>query len=67
MISCLTEHGRVGLTAVGDTRVQADEAYRRAERILLEEARAALQEPPLPQTEATTVDRNGHADRDQAP
>jgi hypothetical protein len=24
MISCLTEHGRVGLTAVGDTRAEAD-------------------------------------------
>jgi PGM1 C-terminal domain len=59
MISCLTEHGRVGLTAVGDTRAQADAAYRRAERILLEEARGALQEPPLPRTEATTVDRKG--------
>ncbi len=66
MISCLTEHGRVGLTAVGDTRAQADAAYRRAERILLEEASAALQEPPLPQTEATTVGRKGHTDRDQA-
>ena len=42
MISCLTEHGRVGLTAVGDTPAQADATYRRAERILLEEARSAL-------------------------
>ena len=63
MISCITEHGRVGLTAVGDTPAQADEIYRRAERILLDEASAALQEPPLPQTEATTVDRKGHAGR----
>jgi hypothetical protein len=42
MISCLSEHGRVGLTAVGDTPAQADATYRRDERILLEEARSAL-------------------------
>jgi hypothetical protein len=48
MISCLTEHGRVGLTAVGDTPAEADRRYRDAERILLEEARIALQEKPLP-------------------
>ena len=48
MISCLTEHGRVGLTAVGDTPSEAGRRYREAERILLEEARAALVEPPLP-------------------
>jgi hypothetical protein len=43
MISCLTEHGRVGLTAVADTPEQADAVYRRAERILLDEARGALE------------------------
>jgi hypothetical protein len=48
MISCLTEHGRVGLTAVGDTPAEADRRYRDAERILLEEARMSLEEPPLP-------------------
>ena len=32
MISCLTEHGRVGLTAVGDTPAEADRRYREAER-----------------------------------
>ena len=48
MISCLTEHGRVGLTAVGDTPAEADRRYRDAERILLEEARLALAEPALP-------------------
>ena len=41
MISCLTEHGRVGLTAVGDSPTHADQLYRRAERILLEEAASA--------------------------
>jgi hypothetical protein len=48
MISCLTEHGRVGLTAVGDTPAEADRRYREAERVLLEEARLALEETPLP-------------------
>ena len=48
MISSLTEHGRVGLTAVGDTPAEADQRYRQAERILLEEARLSLEEPPLP-------------------
>jgi hypothetical protein len=47
MISCLTEHGRVGLTAVGDTPAEADRRYRDAERILLDEARLALEEQPL--------------------
>ena len=48
MISCLTEHGRVGLTAVGDTPAQAEAIYQRAERILLDEASAALQDIILP-------------------
>ena len=47
MISCLSEHGRLGLTAVGDTPAQAEATYRRAERILLEEARSALTELSL--------------------
>ena len=48
MISCLTEHGRVGLTAVGDSPAQADATYERAERILLDEARVALVDADLP-------------------
>ena len=48
MISCLTEHGRVGLTAVGDSAAEAWERYVEAERIVLEEAQAALREHPLP-------------------
>jgi hypothetical protein len=47
MISCLTEHGRVGLTAVGDTPAQADATYQRAEKIMLSEARAAFEETVL--------------------
>ena len=48
MISCLSEHGRVGLTAVGDSPADASRRYLDAERILLEEARLALRERPLP-------------------
>jgi hypothetical protein len=48
MISSITEHGRVGLTAVGDSPAEADKRYREAERVLLEEARASLEEVPLP-------------------
>ena len=48
MISSLTEHGRVGLTAVGDTAEDAEVRYEAAQRILLEEARSALGEQPLP-------------------
>ena len=35
------------MTAVGDSRQQADELYRRAERVLVEEAEPPA-EPPLP-------------------
>ena len=48
MISSLTEHGRVGMTAVGDTPEEAERRYRQAERVLLEEARLSLEERPLP-------------------
>ena len=47
MISALSENGRIGLTAVGDTPDQADATYRRAERILVEEAEPP-REPSLP-------------------
>ena len=48
MISCVTEHGRVGLTAVGNTPAEAQAIHQRAERTLLDEAQAALREAPLP-------------------
>jgi hypothetical protein len=48
MISCLTEHGRVGLTAVGDSPDHADAIYHRAERIPMDEAGIALQDIVLP-------------------
>ncbi len=48
MISCLTEHGRIGLTAVGDSPAEARRRYAEAEAVLLGEARLALEECPLP-------------------
>ncbi|MFI5694381.1 peptide ligase PGM1-related protein [Kribbella sp. NPDC051586] len=48
MISCLTECGRLGLTAVGDTPAEADRRYRDASRIVLAEADQAFAEHPLP-------------------
>ena len=47
MISSLTEHGRLGMTSVGDTPERARRHYREAESILLDEARLALDELPL--------------------
>jgi len=44
MLSCLTEHGRVGLTAVADTAETAWQLYQDAESILLREADRALEE-----------------------
>jgi hypothetical protein len=48
MISCLTESGRIGLTAVGDTPASTKATYHKAEHILLEEARESLAGRPLP-------------------
>jgi hypothetical protein len=47
MMSTLTELGRTGMTAVGDTPEQADAAYRQAERVLVEDAEMP-HEPTLP-------------------
>jgi hypothetical protein len=44
MLSCLTECGRVGLTAVGDTPEDAQRIYEEAQEVLLAEAQAALVE-----------------------
>jgi hypothetical protein len=48
MISSLTEHGRIGLTAVGQSPEEAMRIYEDAHRILLAEAAAARQESRLP-------------------
>jgi hypothetical protein len=44
MISCLTECGRVGLTAVGDNPDEARRIYEEAQSVLLREADLALEE-----------------------
>lgn len=48
MLSCVTEHGQVGMTAIGNTAAEARRRYEEAEQILLEEAGRALTETPLP-------------------
>ena len=47
MISCLTECGRLGMTAVGDSPDDAWALYQRAQDALLEEAERASAERPL--------------------
>jgi len=44
MISCLTECGRVGLTAVGDSPEDAWRIYQEAQSVLLREAEVALED-----------------------
>jgi hypothetical protein len=47
MLRSLTEAGRVGLTAVGDTAEHAEEIYERASAIIIEEAKVALAQAPV--------------------
>ncbi len=47
MISSLTELGRIGLTAVGDSPADADRRHRQAEKILLQEAAVAAGDAPI--------------------
>lgn len=49
MMSALPELGFVGLTAVGDSPEEADDIYRRAVAVLEEEAKASLEDRPLPE------------------
>ena len=48
MISSLTEHGRIGVTAVGQSPEQTMRIYEDAQRVLLAEAVAAREESRLP-------------------
>ena len=48
MISCLSESGRVGMTAVGDTPAQAMSIYERAQRTLLAERSPPAARPHCP-------------------
>jgi hypothetical protein len=47
MFSCLTEHGRVGLTAVAGSAEEAWHLYTDAEAVLLQQADRALEEEPV--------------------
>ncbi|WP_323101997.1 peptide ligase PGM1-related protein [Intrasporangium sp. YIM S08009] len=55
MISSITECGRVGMTAIGDTPDSAQEVFDRAESALLTEARASLRPLPLPRPAPASV------------
>lgn len=48
MISCVTECGRLGMTAVGNTAAEAWRIYEEATTVLLEEAQRALEPGVLP-------------------
>jgi hypothetical protein len=48
MLTALSERGRLGLTAVGESQAEADEIYRRAVLVLDQEAEAAMRQDPLP-------------------
>ena len=47
MLSAVGDHGRLGLTAIGDTPEQARSLYERTEAALDAEAEAALTPEPL--------------------
>ena len=47
MLSALSERGRLGLTAVGESQAEADQIYERAVRALDAEAEAAGRPGPL--------------------
>ena len=49
MISSLTEHGRIGLTAVGQSPEEAMRIYEDAQQVLLAEAAAAQEQTRLPE------------------
>jgi PGM1 C-terminal domain len=53
MLSCLTECGRVGLTAVGDDPEDARRVYHEAQSVLLREADEALEEGAVIRVSAT--------------
>jgi hypothetical protein len=48
MLTALSERGRLGLTAVGESQDEADALYRQAVGVLDQEAEAALRQDPLP-------------------
>ena len=42
MMSALSEHGRVGLTAIGESQEEADDLYERTVKVLDDEASEAF-------------------------
>ncbi len=48
MLTALSERGRLGLTAVGESPAEADDIYQRAVDVLDQEAEAAMRQDPLP-------------------
>lgn len=48
MLTALSERGRLGLTAIGETQAEADEIYQRACDVIDREAEAAMRQDPLP-------------------
>jgi PGM1 C-terminal domain len=48
MLTALSERGRLGLTAVGESQAEADELYQRAVAVLDRDAEAAMRQDPLP-------------------
>jgi pheganomycin biosynthesis PGM1-like protein len=48
MLTALSERGRLGLTAVGESQAEADQIYQRAVEVLDREAEAAMRQDPLP-------------------
>jgi hypothetical protein len=48
MLTALSERGRLGLTAVGESQAEADEIYQRAVEVLDRDAEAAMRQDPLP-------------------
>jgi hypothetical protein len=50
MLTALSERGRLGLTAVGETQAEADEIYQRAVDVIDREAEVAIRQDPLPST-----------------
>ena len=49
MLGAIGDHGRLGLTAIGDSHEEARTLYERTERALLEEAKLAAEYGPLPE------------------
>ncbi len=49
MLSAIGDHGRLGLTAIGDSHAEARALYERMERAMHDEATQAAEYPPLPE------------------